>query len=145
MSNRQIIDAELKDILGDGSQRDSEIAEAAEHLQHVRDADIRNMLTDSGQLKPPSEWPEGEARAILRTRFNNAGTITSVDFHDKNRASEQLNKLRGLYRNEEEISNPLDRMFERIPRDELVKLLGALRHLGDVPADDEDDEDTAGL
>lgn len=138
------MDAELKDILGDGSQRDSEIEEAVQHLQHVRDADLRNLLSDSGQLRPPSEWPEAEARAILRTRFNGAGSIVSVDFHDKNRASEQLNKLRGLYRNEEEISNPLDRMFDRIPRDELVKLLAALRHLGDVP-DDDDGEDTAGL
>ena len=103
-------------------------------LEGMLEADMANLF-EGKAIRPPAEWPEAERQAITRLNVNEQSGAWSFNFIDKSRVSEQLSRLTGLYKNEEEVDNPLETALSRIPRDELIAIRDALQMLSEIDGD----------
>ena len=121
----------IKEIFGGNPEkgaRKEELQLEIDRLEAILSADYRNLWGVSEGGKPymlsPVEWPDSVMPAIKRVVPNAHGT--TVDFEDRTRAADQLAKLKGLYKNDEENKNPLEAIFKDIPRAQLVALRDGL-------------------
>ncbi|MCY4471170.1 MAG: hypothetical protein OXC08_20835 [Thiotrichales bacterium] len=114
-------------------------ASKLEHLvnryQAVVDVDPRELFDEKGDYRSPTEWSDNFTKAVKSVRKGRHGGY-DVDFHDANRAAEMLTKYQGLLEDATETQTPLDSLFARIPRHELVALKEALDHMAGVDAAD---------
>ena len=73
-------------------------------LRGIMTLDVRDLLTDDGELKPVSEWPEATARAVSGIEVDNLvgddgkfeGTKHKVKLADKLKAIEMMMKHRRM-------------------------------------------------
>lgn len=121
---------ELEDLIGGQTQDQAEIDKMIARLEAMQGADIRNCFDEKGKELPIHQWPDAEATALVRLSYNMHGP--TIHFADRSKINEQIIKLKGLGRPEDEASNPFEEILKRIPRKDLVLIVNALRHLGDL-------------
>ena len=118
--------------------------ELEDRLDAIASADPRELYADDdkGAMLSPRKWPDRIAQAISSISENNMGG-KNIRFHDKARATEQLAKIRGLYKNEEKSKNPFEEILTGIPREQLVIMVAHLRRMGAIvdPVDKDDEDD----
>ena len=101
-------------------------------LKAIIHADKRRLFNRTGAMLPPTKWPEDIMPAIVRidpSRGKDGGY--SVMFADPIRAAAQLAQIDGMYKKESKVANPIEQLLERIPRDELGKLLNGLESIAE--------------
>ena len=101
--------------------RVSKLAEVTKRLRCIAHVDPRTMFDKRGQMISPTQWSEEFAVAVKTVRPANAGGY-DVTFHDANRAMDQLAKYEGMLEDEDKSATPLDALFVKCQRTDLVKL-----------------------
>ena len=127
----------LDEIGGEKTADQSEIDAIVAELELMSRADIRNIYTPDGKPMSPADWPEAEAKAVVRYSISPAGAV-NIQFQDRRALKESIVKLKGLGKVEGEERNPLEALLDSIPRDDLVEIVSALKALGDVRGADKD-------
>ena len=97
-------------------------------MECIAKADVRLLYDEYGAMISPAQWPDEVALAVRKVSPHASGGFI-VDFQDKRNAADILAKLKGLYDNDEQFKNPLEQAFEKIPRDDLIKMVELLKEL----------------
>lgn len=140
MAERQ----EIAEIFGDEpahSAKGDDIEREIARLTAILNADFRLLWTTQEGVPvqlSPSEWPDELQPAIRRVQPTAHGL--TVEFEEKTKAADQLAKLTGLYRNDDENANPLEAAFARIPREQLLLLKKGLDRLAELEGEKDDDD-----
>lgn len=117
--------------------REVELQREIERLTNIVEADYRELwgvdADGNPQMLSPREWPDSIQPAIRRVAIGQYGL--TVDLIDRTRAAETLARLKGLFRNEEGNENPLEALFAKIPRKDLLFLRKGLERLADRGAE----------
>ena len=122
--------ATVEELFGD-KKTNQELDALVARLEAIAGADMRKLFDETGKITSPKDWKDAEADAITRfTRSDtNAGVSWNIQFVSKERVLEQLARLKGMYRNDEEVENPLATALARIPRAELIAMAQQLKRL----------------
>lgn len=126
----------LDELGGEKTADQTEIEGIVAELELMSSADIRNVYDQNG-LMSPADWPDAEAKAIVRYSISPSGAV-NIQFQDRRALKESIVKLKGLGKVDDEQRNPLEVLLDTVAREDLVEIVSALRALGDV-ADKEKD------
>ena len=118
--------------------RKRRLNEILDRLKAISNVDPRQMFDAAGMMVSPKEWSDEFSKAVKQVKQANAGGY-DVTFHDSNRAVDQLAKYEGLFDEKNETETPLDAMFAKIPRAELVKLKTLLDTMAEAESHVADD------
>ena len=130
----------LLDLFGDKAVEDLDGIKST--LKAVIEADVRQIYDDDGDVLSPKFWPETEAMAVAQIGTNAKTGNLNVRFQDKARAADQLARINGAYRNDDEVENPMEAILQGIPRDDLILMVQKLREMaGTDQADTDPDAD----
>ena len=132
-------DPVLPDIDALLAESDGNFEIVRQHLLTIINADMRTLFTKDGHVLPPVDWPDDMVPAIAKWSCNPRTGLWTFQLADKVRAAEQLARLENLYAKEEK-ANPLTKLLETIPREELKKVLVVLKSLGTEMNRDKEEE-----
>ena len=130
MAHSTEADINLAELFGD-RKSSTELIAMIRRLEGMLNADIADLF-DGKKLKSPEDWPAAARQAVTRLNVNDKTGAWSFQMIDKSRVAEQLAKLTGLYKNDEEVDNPLETALSQIPREDLKTIAEHLRWLGQV-------------
>lgn len=100
-------------------------------LESILHADPRLMKDEFGHWLPLQEMPEREALAVERYTVSKSGEV-NIKLYDKNKAADQIARMDGLYKADNEQKDPLQQILSRVPRGELIRIVQELRVLNEV-------------
>ena len=117
------------DLLEEKAESNEDTEKIESVLRAIIDADSSKIFTEgTTEIKPPSMWDETERAAVTRVSETTAGL--QVQFADKNRASDLLARVTGVYKQESQVNeNPLYKLLAEISRDDLKVIVEALGRL----------------
>ena len=89
-------------------------------------------MFEGKKVKAPRSWPNGANDALVRLNFNEKTLSWSFGFVDKSKIIDLISRLKGLYKNEDVVDNPLEVALSRIPREDLKEIVRNIRRLGEI-------------
>lgn len=123
--------ADVDDLISSLVERDSSASEVdvmvqrLEGMLNVKHAD----MFEGKAVRAPADWPDAANDALIRLNFNENSGSGSFGFIDKSKIIDLISRLKGLYRNEDEVDNSLEVALSRIPREDLKEIGVHLKRL----------------
>ncbi|MDE0147866.1 MAG: hypothetical protein OYG32_17085 [Rhodospirillaceae bacterium] len=80
-------------------------------------------------VKAPENWPGAPTGALIRLNFNENSGSWNFGFIDQSKIIDLISRLKGLYKNEDVVDNPLEVALSRVPREDLKEIGVHLKRL----------------
>lgn len=114
------IDGLMRDFVG-GTSSSTEVETMVGRLEKMLDVKHADMF-EGKAAKAPANWPETAHDALIRLNFNENSGSWSFGFVDKSKIIDIISRLKGLYKNEDVVDNPLGVALSRVPREDLKEI-----------------------
>lgn len=109
-----------------GDDKPEDVSNVREKLEAIAAADPRLLFNELGDPKEPHDWPDREAQLVTFYNRNKDGVVT-IRLADKVKAMDQLARMDGLYKADNDQKDPFQNLLAQVPRADLHEIIKNLR------------------